>query len=205
MRYEIDAVNNALVYLQANRIGELNDILCVLDNAPYQVQLCGQKGRQGELIFSPSVTNTVLENDFVSRGWEARVPLFNAGYDTGKDVDFYKNGVVVEVQFAHYGLCLTDISRMERLFTGGLKLQPTSSGSPRPVVAGVEIVVDRQMPTSQSVAHMDLLRIRGAPVAQSLRLLMVGILPPIVGEVVTHNDVVARTRKPTASRPVIWR
>lgn len=205
MRYVTEEVNNALAYLQASRNAELNEILSVLDNALYQMQLCGQQGRESELIFSPSVSNTVLEDALVSLGWEAGVPLANPGYDTGKDVDFYKNGVVVEVQFAHYALCMSDISRMERLYSGGLQLQPSPSGSTRPVVAGVEIVVVQQMPTSQSVAHLDLLRTRGAPVAQSLPLLMVGILPPRVGDPVMHHDIVPRSRKPTASRRATWR
>lgn len=205
MRYVTEEVNNALAYLNANRVSELKDILSVLDHAVYQVQLCGQKGRESELIFSPSVSNAVLKDAFSSLGWEAGLPLANPGYDTGRDVDFYKNGVVVEVQFAHYGLCMTDISRMERLYSGQLQLQPTSAGATRPVVAGVEIVVDRQMPTSQSVAHMDQLRTRGAPVARSLPLLMVGILPPHVGDQVIHHDIAPRSRKPIASRKVTWK
>lgn len=204
MRYETEEVNNAMAFLQANRSAELNELFSVLDNALYQVQFCGQRGRETELIFSPSMSNTVLKDSFTSLGWEAGVPLANPGYDTGRDVDFYKNGVVVEVQFAHYGLCMTDISRMERLYSRSLQLQSNPSGAPRHVVAGVEIVVDRHMPTSQSVAHMEQLRTRGAPVALTLPLLMIGILAPQPGDTVIHHDVVPRSRRPTTSRRTTW-
>ena len=205
MRYITEEVNNAIGFLKANRSAEMAEIESVLANTLYHVQFCGQKGRTSDLIFSPSQSNTAIENAFIAAGWEAGVSLTNPGYDTGRNIDFYKNGVAIEVQFSHYGLCMTDISRMERLFTRNLHLHPSPEGTLRPVVAGVEIVIDRSMPASQSVTHMDILRTRGAPIAQKLPLLMVGILPPQSGDSIILHNLVPRSRKSTFSQLTTWK
>lgn len=204
MNYVIEERNAGHAVLKQQHQQQLAEILSVVAGVEYQVQLCGEAGRTSELIFSPSFNNASIKAAFGALGWECGVALENPTPETGRDVDYYKDGVVVEVQFAHYALCFADVSRMQRLFSGQLHLKPRTGGKPRPVYVGAEIVVDAAMPTSQGVARLNQLRERGAPLATSLPLLMVGVLPPQPGDIVVQHTHVPRSRRSTESRRVPW-
>ncbi len=205
MRFLSEDCNDGLAVLQQNHPAELAEIQAAISGMEYHVQLCGEAGRTSELIFSPSLNNDGLKSAFRAFNWECGVALENPTPETGRDVDYYKNGVVVEVQFAHYALCITDVSRMQRLFTQQVRLKPYPNGTPRDVLVGVEIVVDASMPTSQGVARLGQLRTRAAPLATSLPLWMVGVLPPQQGDIVVHHALIPRSRKSTGSSRLPWR
>lgn len=197
MRYQFHDLNGADVILQGT--AEWDEIDNVLQDLKYGVQLCRQKDRETELIFSPSTSNERICDRLTALGWAPGVALQNPSYDTGKEVDFYKNGIVLEVQFAHYGLLQTDISRMQRLFDGGLKL---SNGGK--VKCGIEIVVNSDMPTSQSVSHFGQATSRGAAIASSVPLRLVGIEKPCTGDSVIEYEVPERARKAVSSKEIKW-
>ena len=122
MNITTEDVNDAQNILEQNFLALYNELLNILDQCEYQMQASHQRERMGNTIFSPSITNKVLKTFFENYGWEANVPLLNPGYNTGKDVDFYKDGIVVEVQFAHYALMTSDAARLEALFNGNMRL-----------------------------------------------------------------------------------
>jgi hypothetical protein len=135
----------------------------------------------------------------LSSGWRNKLRLENPSPETGRDIDFHKNGIAVEVQFSHYALIQSDISRMQRLHAGELVLAGNL-----PVRCGIEIVVDRAMPTSQGVSRADQALQRGAPIAQTLPLLIVSIQPPQVGEEVLFHTIQERRRHPVRTEKIIW-
>lgn len=199
MRIEVHSVNGGEFFLAQNHPNEWVEFIEMIAEVPYHVQLCRQKGRETEMIFSPSMANAELKKRLVDKNWSANVPIANPSYHSGKDVDFYKNGVVLEVQFAHYGLMQADVGRMEELRTGGLAL---AGGFP--VDCGIELVVTNRMPRSQSVAHLGQALTRAAPLARTLPLILVGITPPRPGEKVILHEVEERSRKSKALREVDW-
>lgn len=204
MKFVHEGRNGGLLALDRDHPIELREIQEVLSGLDYHAQICRQRTREQEMIFSPSLNNAAISGAFTALGWDIGVPLLNPTPESGRDVDCYKNGVVIEVQFAHYALLSADVARMERLFRGELRLRTRTDGRHRPVNVGVEIVVDRTMPTSNGVARWDQLKDRAAPLAQTLPLLMVGILPPAQGEEVVFHDTEPRQRKSLDSRRVPW-
>lgn len=199
MRIEIHSVNDGEDYIARNHPIEWAEFNETLAQIPYHVQLCRQKGRENEMIFSPSMANAAIKELLLKKGWSAGVPIQNPSYQSGKDVDFYKNGVVLEVQFAHYGLMQADVGRMEDLRSGTLKLAGALS-----VDSGIELVVTNKMPRSQSVAHLEQALTRAAPLARTLPLVLAGITPPSPGEKVMFHEVQERSRHSSSSREVDW-
>lgn len=199
MRFEVADFNDGWAVLAKKHPAEWAELQAVLSETQYHVQLCNQKGRTEERIFSPSMANSALKDALLTRGWEAGVRIENSSYESGKDVDFFKNGVVLEVQFAHYGLLQADISRMEQLHTDVLRL-----AGGRKVSCGVEIVVTNGMPRSQSVAHMEQAQTRAAPIARTIPVALVGIQPPVRGEQVVLHEIQPRSRRSDGHRLVRW-
>lgn len=204
MNFTLHDRNGAFTLLHADYASELAELELAIRQAEYQMQMCGEKGRTNEMIFSPSLSNDSIKQGLISLGWEHNVRLLNPTPESGRDVDYYKRGIAVEVQFAHYGLCVTDISRLERLFTGDLALRPGTDGRTRPVEVGVSVVVEKAMPTSQGVSNLDQLTTRAATLAASIPLLMVGIVPPGSGETVMLHELVPRSRRSLSMRRVPW-
>lgn len=200
MRFAVHSFNGGVAFLEQEKIDPWRQLLELVAASAYQMQGCGERKRVGEPIFSPSMNNATLRAGFAREGWLCGVPLLTPTPASGRDVDFYKQGVVVEAQFSHYGLLQGDFARMEGLYTGPLALRGGLS-----VECGVVIVVNRAMPTSQSVSRADQAVGRAAPLAPTIPVAVVDVLPPEASDVVDfHDEVVARARRAGVIRQVPW-
>lgn len=177
MKFKVDASNKGAQVLNDKFESELEDIRTALERTDYHVKKCNQKDRENETIFDPIGTNAAIKNELVNLGWDAGVGFVDPGYSSGKDIDFWKNGVGVEVQFSHYTSLDSDMNRLERLYEDVLELKGN-----REVKAGVVVVVSQDMPTSQSVAHFQQAVERAAKSISSIPTFMFGIQPPKQGE-----------------------
>lgn len=199
MRFQTASFNQGDTYLSQHKSAEWSELADLLSRTVYNVQRCGQRNRENELIFSPSMTNAVLREELTQMGWISGIKLDNPGYDVGKDIDFYKNGILLEIQFAHYGILQADIVRMQGLYQQKYFLQ-----NHLPVECGIELVVQNSMPTSNSVAHFDQATQRAAASATSLPLVIVGLHPPNSGETVILHEVIPRSRTSGNQTNIQW-
>lgn len=200
MRFDLHPINDGVGVLERDKPDVWKELLDVISSSVYQVQECGEAKRVGEPIFSPSMNNAILCRKFEACHWLSGIPLLDPTPAAGKDVDFYKGGVVLEVQFSHYGLLQGDVARMQGLYSGVLSLRDGLR-----VDCGVVVVVNRAMPTSQSVARADQAVKRAAPLATSVPLAIVDVLVPEPEEIVAfHENVVPRARRPGVERQASW-
>ena len=72
-----------------------------------------QKGKKQSLIFDPKGTNYSLKELLNSKNWECNLKIPNKFNSLGKDIDFYKDNLLLEVQFSNYPFLLNNIIRSE--------------------------------------------------------------------------------------------
>lgn len=85
---------------------------------PLHIKPSGQTGIEGNLVFDPVGTNQYIKTALVKLGWSKI--MIPAEYEfLGKDVDFGKAGMLVEVQFSHYAFLPNNTLRSELFFKAG--------------------------------------------------------------------------------------
>ncbi len=84
-----------------------------------------EQSRQGQVLFSPKAMNRQFENAFRRRGWRTlrdRYRLNLPDYPEprplygSKQIDFAKDGVLVEVQFGKYAFMFYDLAKFQYFF-----------------------------------------------------------------------------------------
>jgi len=110
----------------AHRPQELAEITLAVRavNEECKIKLCAEKGRRafGRNTWSPKAINSAIASAMTWAGWQPRVAK------DGKQTDFHKNRVDVEVQFGKYSFFAYDLTKHRTNFAGGK------------LVAAVEIV-----------------------------------------------------------------
>ena len=88
----------------------------IIEAMPLQVYGSDEAGKQGNLIFNVKGTNSHLKDAFLDRDWGANVQIPAAYRVLGTDVDFVKDGVLVEAQFSNYPFLSNNILRSDVFF-----------------------------------------------------------------------------------------
>jgi hypothetical protein len=94
----------------------------VLETMPLHLKSSDQAGIQGTAIFDPVGTNEYIKTQLLRLGWDASIPIPSEYSFLGTDVDFGKQGLLVEVQFSNYPFLLNNTIRSELFFKAGLQL-----------------------------------------------------------------------------------
>lgn len=104
---------------------ELAQVLMVM---PPHLKASDEAGIQGTPIFDPIGTNQAIINGLVPLQWKAKVPIPPPFTVMGKDVDFAKNGVLVEVQFSNYPFLINNVLRSEMFYNAKTKFDQKPTG-----------------------------------------------------------------------------
>lgn len=86
---------------------------------PLHIKASDQAGIQGNPIFDPVGTNEYIKTALVQVGWHSNILIPAAYRFLGKDVDFGKAGVILEIQFSNYPFLLNNTLRSELFFKAG--------------------------------------------------------------------------------------
>ncbi len=113
MHIQYQDFNGAAELIAGDYCEEWVDIENVLTSMPLHLKASDQAKIQGRAIFDPVGTNQHIADGLVPRGWEQKIPIPSSFKFLGTDVDFGKNGVVVEVQFSNYPFLLNNTIRSE--------------------------------------------------------------------------------------------
>lgn len=94
---------------------------------PLHIKASDQVGIQGNPIFDPVGTNEYIKTALVKLGWHPNILIPAAYRFLGRDVDFGKAGVLVEIQFSNYPFLLNNTLRSELFFKARTQFvgQPT--------------------------------------------------------------------------------
>jgi hypothetical protein len=93
-----------------------NELQAVLAATPLHLKASDQANIQGRAIFDPVGTNQHVADQLGPLGWAVKIPIPGDFSFLGTDVDFGKNGVVIEVQFSNYPFLLNNVLRSELFF-----------------------------------------------------------------------------------------
>ncbi len=123
---------------------ELEQVLSAL---PLHLKASDQANIQGRAIFDPVGTNQHIADELVPLGWRQKIVIPEDFKFLGTDVDFGKNGAVVEVQFSNYPFLLNNTLRSELFF----RAQTVFHGAP----TGLVIIVTKagMFPSSNSTLN----------------------------------------------------
>lgn len=123
MKQKINFWNDADTYSQVtSTYRNLFDIECIINALPYYTKPSKQRNKVGSLVFDPVKTNNFFKENLRGMGWKPNVKIPSSFRHMGKDVDFLKDGIVVEVQFSNYPFLLNNIIRTALFKNSGLEL-----------------------------------------------------------------------------------
>lgn len=101
----------------------VEEVMGVLAGLPLYVKQSDQKGKQDRLIFDPVGTNAAIASALSARGWTPKIPIPDGWQALGIDIDFGKNGLLVEAQFSNYPFLLNNVIRTNVLHESGVDLE----------------------------------------------------------------------------------
>ena len=124
---------------------ELERVLLAL---PVHLKASDQAGIQGHPIFDPIGTNDGIRTGLTAAGgWLSTIPIPQQFAFLGTDVDFGKNGLIVEAQFSNYPFLLNNTIRSELFFKANLNLTGV------PTLATVILTKGHMFPASKSTLY----------------------------------------------------
>ncbi len=121
----------------------------VLEAMPLHLKASDQANIQGRAIFDPVGTNQHIADELAARGWQAKIPVPTELKFLGTDVDFGKDGIVVEVQFSNYPFLLNNMLRSDLFYRAGTVFH----GSPTDLV--VIVTKAGMFPSSNSTLYYE--------------------------------------------------
>lgn len=119
--------NSANEVIFQNYQTEWDELLSTLNEMSLHLKASDQQGKQGSPIFDPVGTNAHIKEHLSQKGWKNTIPLGKELDFLGTDIDFWKNGIVLEAQFSNYPFLLNNIIRSEVLFKSNFKVDGRST------------------------------------------------------------------------------
>ncbi len=127
---------------------EIRDVLSAM---PLHLQASDQAGKVGNLIFDPKGTNKYIGRKLVSgkNHWMGGIPIPQEFDFLGKDIDFGKKGMIVEIQFSNYPFLLNNMLRSELFYNAKIPLNQH--------LTGVAVIVTKanMFPASNSTLYYE--------------------------------------------------
>lgn len=108
-----------------------------------------QAGIEGDAIFDPVGTNEAIKASLHSRGWASNVKIPARFAFLGKNIDFEKDGVIVEVQFSNYPFLLNNAVRSHLFYIAEVEFGTETTA------AAVIITKAKMFPASQSTLYYE--------------------------------------------------
>jgi hypothetical protein len=111
VKVEFHDFNGADAFFGGELIAEWQDLVAVLSGVALQLKPSDQAGKQGKPIFDPVASNAVIKSALEKKGWRTNIEIPAEVAFLGKDVDFFRRGVLVEAQFSNYPFFLNNVVR----------------------------------------------------------------------------------------------
>lgn len=108
--------NNAGDILSKKFVNECQEINSVLSGMPLYLKYSQQDKKADDLIFDPVGNNDYIKQKLIGFQWKANVNIPKEFKMWGKDIDFSKSGVLVEVQFSNYPFLLNNLVRSQLFY-----------------------------------------------------------------------------------------
>lgn len=126
-----------------------NDVAGVLSNMPLHLKASDQAGIQGSYIFDPVGTNEHLKAQLLQKSWAPCLAIPSEFAFLGRNVDFAREGVLLEAQFSNYPFLLNNLLRTELLYRSKTPLAGV------PTQALIVITKAKLFPSSNSTLYFE--------------------------------------------------
>lgn len=177
MQIRVQDFNGADVVVAGTYQQQWLELEQVLTAMPLHLKASDQAGKQGSPIFDPVGTNEYIAGGLQNLNWGAKIPIPAPFEFLGTDVDFGKNGVVIEAQFSNYPFLLNNTLRSD-LFH---RTQTVFHGQPTGLI--VMVTKAHMFPSSNSTLYYEQALNQLAAMAQqnaySVPLRLVGLMEAI--------------------------
>jgi len=141
--------NSADEVIAQNYLQEWEQIESMLTEMPLYLKASDQKGKEGQPNFDPVGTNQFISDYLKRNGWLDTIPITPELDALGTDLDFGKNGILMEAQFSNYPFLLNNVVRSEVLFRNLFQIGGT------PVKLGIIITKGHMFPSSNSTLYYE--------------------------------------------------
>ena len=138
MQIAHESFNNATSIIEGKFGAQWGELSTTLTRMPLHLKASDQAGKQGRPIFDPVGTNQAIKDSLTKKAWKTGLPIPGKFDFLGTDIDFEKDGLLVEVQFSNYPFLLNNLLRSELFFKARL-------GFSGPPVEAVIIVTKAHM------------------------------------------------------------
>ncbi len=112
--------------LQVRFRTHLDEIMSVIKTVrAYKTKVSRERNRRGQRLYDPKQMNVQFREEFQKRGWEElkdqfilELPDYPSQYTLrgSKQIDFAKDGVLVEVQFGKYAFMFYDLAKFQYFY-----------------------------------------------------------------------------------------
>lgn len=114
--------NKADKYINENFLAEWGQISSTLENMSLHLKASDQAGIKGNPIFDPIGTNEYIKAKLSALQWDCNIRIPDKYSFLGTDIDYGKNGLIVEVQFSNYPFLLNNVLRSELFYKAKLQI-----------------------------------------------------------------------------------
>ena len=126
-----------------------SEVEAVLRAMALHLKASDQAGIQGDPIFDPKGSNEYIKQALAKKRWEGGIRIPEEYSFLGTDVDFAKDGLLVEVQLSTYAFLLNNLLRSELFYKARLPF----GGAPVGLL--VLITKARMFPASNSTLYYE--------------------------------------------------
>lgn len=128
MKLDVTDYNGADLLVRRVYSPEWNQLKAAAESLPLHLKSSDQAGIKGSPIFDPIGTNSFLRRELHRVDWQTNIPIPLEYRFLGTDVDFGKDGVIVEVQFSNYPFLLNNTLRCELFYKGQFQVGKKNTG-----------------------------------------------------------------------------
>lgn len=116
MKIDVTDFNGADSVIASSHSVSYDALEGALKKLPLQLKASDQAGKLGTLIFDPVGTNEAIKTEIPAAGFVPNFRVPESLSILGKDVDFAKSGLLVEVQFSNYPFLMNNLLRSELFY-----------------------------------------------------------------------------------------
>tara|TARA_B100000886_G_scaffold303771_1_gene234588 strand:+ start:329 stop:958 length:630 start_codon:yes stop_codon:yes gene_type:complete len=106
-----------------NNFSDIDDVVSILNELDPYFKESDQNKKISTVIFDPKGTNQVIKEKLLP-DWTPNLPIPKEHKHLGKDVDFYKDGSIIEVQFSNYPFLANNLLRSEVFYKSNALVFP---------------------------------------------------------------------------------
>ena len=95
---------------------DVNEIYKIIKDLKVHLKGSDKRGKKNNFIFDPKGTNEEIKKELIKKNWISNLKIPDNFNPLGKGIDFFKNGIIVEVQFSNYPFLLNNVIRSELFY-----------------------------------------------------------------------------------------